>query len=40
MNLRIKVVEAMLDNDMDRASKLLREVIERAIEKEKADATE
>jgi hypothetical protein len=33
MNLRIKIVEAMLDNDIDRACDFLREVIERAIER-------
>lgn len=38
MNLRANVAEAMLANDMDRASELLREVIEIAFEKEKGNA--
>jgi hypothetical protein len=36
MNIRAEVVDAMLDNDMDRASNLLREVIKIALKKEKA----
>lgn len=40
MNLRAEVAKAMLDNDMNRASKLLRNVIEIAIEKQNVNATE
>jgi len=40
MNLRTEVVEAMLANDMDRASEFLREVIEIALKKHKSNTTE
>ena len=40
MNLRAKVAEAILANDMDRTSELLSEVIEKALEKEKGKAAE
>lgn len=37
---RVKILEAMLDNDMDRVCELLREAIEKAFEKENGNTTE